>query len=160
MICEFTKLQTPQETSLPIPYFDAGSQDSIPNVSDIMGNNTLEAALVGGSMQYALGDTSTLTGFIMSTQHSPPQGPGNCMAEELMEAMQSEPSFASDLQQTMASACAVNEKLGLPQPSPNILMNIAEEGVGAVSPVRESHDADIQTPHSTSPAEPAKSPAK
>ena len=143
-----------------MPYFNAGSQDSIPNVSDIMLNETLEAALAGGSMQYTLGSTSTLMGFITSTQCSPPQGPTNCMAKELMETMQAQPSFVSDLQQTMASACAVREKLGLPEPSPNILMNIAEGGVGMLSPVRESHDADVQTPHSASPAEPTKSPTK
>ncbi len=160
IIREFTKLQTPQKILSPMPYFNTGSQDSIPNVSDIMGNETLEAALAGGGMQYALGDTSTLMGFIMSTQCSPPQGPTNHMAEELMEAMQAQPSFASDLQQMIASVHAVREKLGLPEPLPNILMNIAEGGVGMLSPVRESHDADVQTPHSASPAEPAKSPTK
>ncbi len=73
--------------------------------------------MAGDGMQYALGDTSTQMGFITSTQYSPPQGPANCMAEELMEA---------DLQGMMASACAVREKLGLLEPSPNILMNIAD----------------------------------
>ncbi len=72
IIHEFTKPQTLQKTSSPMPYFDVGSQDSIPNMSDIMGNETLEVALAGGSMQYTLGDTSTLTGFITSTQCSPP----------------------------------------------------------------------------------------
>ncbi len=86
IIREFTKPQTLQKTSSPMPYFDAGSQDSIPNVSDIMGNETLEAALAGGGTQYTLGDTSTLMGFIMSTQCAPPQGPANCMAP-VMEPM-------------------------------------------------------------------------
>ncbi len=85
IIREFTKLQTPQKILSPMPYFNTGSQDSIPNVSDIMGNETLEAALAGGSTKYPLGDTSTLMGFITSTQCSLPQGPTNCMAEELKE---------------------------------------------------------------------------